>query len=332
MNTFVDVSALYLYNIAEQLRLYGAFNNQNSLLDGKLGVAIFLYRYSTIVNDNLYAQYADGILDDYITDLSALDININVVCEIGIGFQYISTHNYAELDDTFFEDIDQYVYNYVIKKTKGSDVLTQLHTASYLFFRKEEVLLCRILKKISIEIKKYLKTITTLETPFLQFSDNVLQFIIGFLCLCLSANYQENNVKSIITMLQKPIFRNTFIHNRNCYSIMFQYICNQLNIKQQLSISNQDFFKLKSENNSLQDLIIMNKYEMLYGFPIPQNLINDLSKVVDQELMIKDFMSILNIKNLCINKMPVGLAWLIMKQSEADANILHTIRNYVNNR
>ena len=102
-----------LLQIANTLLLNIQHLNKIGLLDGKLGIAIFLYHYGREFGKSTYNDYADELLDDVTTSLHA-GISVGFaggLSGIGWGINYLIANNFVEADpDEILAPIDDSIF------------------------------------------------------------------------------------------------------------------------------------------------------------------------------------------------------------------------------
>ncbi len=106
--------------IADVLLLNGSFTNDISLFNGKMGIAIFLYKYSAKEKQKIYEEYADELIDEICE-------NINLYCpndfEIGLsgigwGIEYLIKNKFIDTESKdILNEFDKVISqnNYTLK-------------------------------------------------------------------------------------------------------------------------------------------------------------------------------------------------------------------------
>ncbi|HEY4789522.1 MAG TPA: glycosyltransferase [Bacteroidales bacterium] len=99
----------YLKRIAQFLILKSSEINHLGLAKGKLGIAIFLYHYAKLANEDTYREIADELIEDVYQKaktIKTLDF-YNGLTGIGWGIEYLIRNGFIEADsDTTFAEID----------------------------------------------------------------------------------------------------------------------------------------------------------------------------------------------------------------------------------
>jgi hypothetical protein len=82
------------------------------LLNGKMGIAIFLYHYARYASQPVYSDQADELLDELFAALNTGSIPpllTNDVAGVGFGLDYLIKNHFIETDDKpdeLFKDTD----------------------------------------------------------------------------------------------------------------------------------------------------------------------------------------------------------------------------------
>jgi len=94
-----------------------------SLLEGKMGVAIFLYHYARYSGRTAYAKLADNLMSEIIESMSGHQISFaSGLSGIGWGIKHLLKENFIEGDDNILEDLDDCIVRY-IKAHTDEDML-----------------------------------------------------------------------------------------------------------------------------------------------------------------------------------------------------------------
>ncbi|HCC50778.1 MAG TPA: hypothetical protein DEQ30_00945 [Porphyromonadaceae bacterium] len=135
MNIDVTLIRQHLQYIAETLQKKAySLRNNTGLLQGKTGIALFLYLYADYMNDPAKTLFADELTDHiiaHITEHATLDYSTGLT-GFGVAIEYLIRKGYIEADaDEVLEDLDNLVNNYVHDR-KYIDILGP---GKYLAFR-----------------------------------------------------------------------------------------------------------------------------------------------------------------------------------------------------
>jgi hypothetical protein len=108
-----------LRRIARYLMLYGSFTDNISLLNGKMGFALFFYEYSRHSEKKLYKDFADELLREIYREINEhTPLNFrDGLCGIGWAIEYFLRNNYVEGDpDKVLEDIDKRIVEWDVRR------------------------------------------------------------------------------------------------------------------------------------------------------------------------------------------------------------------------
>ena len=118
INTKNEILPKLLVRIANVLLLNADFMESIGLKKGKMGAAIFFYRYNKFENDELYSGVAGELLDqvcDQIGQLNSEDMS-DGLAGIGFGLQHIIANGFVEADsDDVLREIDDQLNRILIK-------------------------------------------------------------------------------------------------------------------------------------------------------------------------------------------------------------------------
>jgi hypothetical protein len=107
-----------LNSITDELKLKIEHISNIGLINGKAGIAIFLFHYSKFVNDAQCHQIALKLLDDIIENITEdvpIDYN-NGLAGFGLTVEYLASESFIKIDtDEMLEDIDVILNYHLIK-------------------------------------------------------------------------------------------------------------------------------------------------------------------------------------------------------------------------
>lgn len=98
-----------LKHIADYQLLNGAFNPNPSLLNGKMGIALFFFLYAESTHNSWYEEFAGELLDDVCNNLHVnLPISfMDGLCGIGWGIEFMKHRGIIEGDtDEILREVD----------------------------------------------------------------------------------------------------------------------------------------------------------------------------------------------------------------------------------
>ena len=102
--------------IADWLLLNGTLTACPGLLHGKLGIAIFFFHYARFTGEELFDEYAWDLV---VAMQEQLHANYRPdyewgIAGIGVGIDYLIRSGLIEVDEDFFEDLDERMYRAVM--------------------------------------------------------------------------------------------------------------------------------------------------------------------------------------------------------------------------
>lgn len=104
-----------LNRIAQHHILYGSFNSDLGLFNGKMGIIIFFFHYSRYLKNSLYEHFAFDLLNDIIADIhNEMSICLSKgLCGIGWGINYLICNKFIEGDpNEILVDIDNKIMEF----------------------------------------------------------------------------------------------------------------------------------------------------------------------------------------------------------------------------
>lgn len=132
-----------LHSIATQLIYNDSFASDIGLYSGKMGMILFLFMYSRYINDSMYSDFANDLIDEIYED-----ININQpydfkdgISGICWGFLFLMQNNFVEAQESeVFCETDEYIMDSLSSATIKSEVNYHLlfeGLTNYFINRKE---------------------------------------------------------------------------------------------------------------------------------------------------------------------------------------------------
>jgi hypothetical protein len=118
-----------LNRLANVLLLNASFIDSPGLLNGKMGIAIFFYRYGRYSGNKVFTDYAGELIDEIYEEISkntTVDFT-NGITGIGWGIEYLVENKFVDADtDESLADIDKAVnsgiYNSSVLLDNGNDL------------------------------------------------------------------------------------------------------------------------------------------------------------------------------------------------------------------
>ena len=123
MSEFKEISILNpvdlrLRRIADVLHLNASFIDKPGLLNGKMGIAIFLYHYARKYGSEMYENYAGELIDEIYEEINPqtpVDFP-NGLTGIGWGIEYLVKNGFVEGDtDEALKEIDNAIYGSMLR-------------------------------------------------------------------------------------------------------------------------------------------------------------------------------------------------------------------------
>ena len=84
------------------------------LLEGKMGVAVFLYHYARYAGQTTYNHLADCLVDEIIESMEVSQVSCaNGLSGIGWGIKYLMKAHFIKSDDEVLEELDNRIIAYI---------------------------------------------------------------------------------------------------------------------------------------------------------------------------------------------------------------------------
>jgi hypothetical protein len=124
MSEFKEISILNpvdlrLRRIADVLHLNASFIDKPGLLNGKMGIAIFLYHYARKYQSEMYENYAGELIDEIYEEINPqTPVGFsNGLTGIGWGIEYLVRNGFVEADtDEVLNEMDSIIYREMLKQ------------------------------------------------------------------------------------------------------------------------------------------------------------------------------------------------------------------------
>jgi len=196
-----------LQSISHHLILHSSSINNIGLLEGKMGIAIFFYRYYKYTKKNLYRDFGGELIDEIYNEIhlySPLDF-INGLTGIAWGIEYLVRNKYVNADsDEVLEDLDKKILEWDVRRIMDTSLETGLTGLAYYIINRcsNRDNVCRSIDRM------YIVDLVTLLK--MELENNSLHFhVIEDLTAILSGN----KIMKIVNPLFKFYKNSNFIEN-----------------------------------------------------------------------------------------------------------------------
>jgi lantibiotic modifying enzyme len=150
-------------------------DNNQGLLNGNIGIAIFLYHVSRVIQNSGTEEMADNLLDKIFASLATTapsDFG-NGLAGIGWGIEYLVQNGFAECNtDEILDEVDTKVYKTLCDENLNSFELTNGLTGYLVYLNARlrnncdpQAMACRINKELLIHTINKLDEIVTSQFP-----------------------------------------------------------------------------------------------------------------------------------------------------------------------
>ncbi|MDR3062274.1 MAG: hypothetical protein LBU57_09215 [Dysgonamonadaceae bacterium] len=301
----------YLKQNADILIKYSSFISNIGLFNGKMGIAIFLYRYANYTKEKSYELYANELLDEIIDDLHAgMPVRIeDGLCGIRLGIEYLLKKKYINIDSNdLYVELDHFIENYELDDICERGAFAK---GMYWVLLKNQDLnsheFSNILDKLISELLKVNCEGTSLFPKMIQ----SLLFIVWS---CLQNEIQIEKIKSIFNELSIIIENKLFFEDfdGSVYMMFLLY----------KKISQLELFEKENNNNlpehipAFSDVLFVSKYILITDLDIsgtPDMFENKLVQIINDKDLIDELFYLTNINNLSLDHCLTGLGWSLLE-------------------
>jgi len=105
---------IVLQQIANTILLNVGKVHTIGLLDGKMGISLFLYHYAQINENKVYRDFADELLDEVFNGISVNTVSVNFsrgLTGIAWGIRYLTEKKFVDTDTDVLIDVDAFLRN-----------------------------------------------------------------------------------------------------------------------------------------------------------------------------------------------------------------------------
>lgn len=174
-----------LNQIANVLYINLQHMEENGLLKGKLGIAVFFYKYSRYTGNMMYANFADEILDYVLDGLKKKSVMnfAEGLSGIAWGIDYLMKNNFVDVDKDILNDIDQIVKEInIIDFSKELEYTLPLFSKGLYFIQRDNR---HEIRKTVFELNSFVEVNDTLPDVY---NESVLYF----LCKAIDLNIEKD--------------------------------------------------------------------------------------------------------------------------------------------
>lgn len=167
------------------------------LIEGKMGVAIFLYHSSRVLKSKVYEDAADNILDTVFGGFNSyVDTSFtNGLSGIGYGLNHLIKYKFIDADpDDLFIDVDNKIFSTLESNTHNFGGNTPLFLGIYIFDRLNNLDENPIFKSIFVRCKNFCES--TYNEKF-QFDEKTLLYLNSILYFLISIHEKGYYNKTI---------------------------------------------------------------------------------------------------------------------------------------
>lgn len=303
MKSINDNINKYLADVADLLRRYGCFMTGIGLTYGKMGVALFLYRYARSVNKSELTEYADEMLSEVIDDISrntSLDYDYGL-SGIGVAISYLLNNKYLDSEsEIILSQLDDLIMN---RSDNISDLYTLISIACYWNTRRASEQLEILMSKIHSMCKNriILENVPTKQQEMMR--SPTLFYVMN--TIILDKKNMVVSDRKIVDYLNSPKISKCINASRWCDKFIYKHYINDTII----SPSQDDI--------TFRDIITLSLKKMEFGISIPKNAyFEKIQEIMLDVNLLKQLIDLANIQSLGLGYNMSGLAWALLEYRE----------------
>ncbi len=192
-----------IVKIANLLIMIGNSFSTNGLLNGKMGMAIFLYHSSKITGDKAYHDIADQLIDEILEGLcSNMDLSFaNGLSGIAFGINHLIEHEFIDADpNDLFIDFDDKIFPEFMRLS-NSDLTKETPLFSYGLYLLERIKNQDVQPELEVLVTKSIEICKNTFERKIQLNDQSTLYInsvIYFLISLKKVGYSGNKINSLI--------------------------------------------------------------------------------------------------------------------------------------
>jgi len=183
-----------LLRIANTLILNTGKVDSIGLLDGKMGIALFLYHYSQINGNKVYRNFADELLGEilrWITNKNPTSVSfLYGLTGIAWGIHHLIVNKFVDADEDALEEVDT-----LLKNISHSDILTDIENECplyskgiYFMAKNDKEVINNVLQVLSQSLSQNIKVLP-------------LSYFNSILYMILHGNHPLENLTDLLKIL-----------------------------------------------------------------------------------------------------------------------------------
>ena len=224
---FKKVISNSLTRISNALLLNASFTDNIGLLNGKMGIAIFFFKYGEYTGNKIVTNYAGELIDEIYEDINTntpLDF-ADGLTGIGWGIEYLAANRFVDADtDEALAEIDKVVYDSIYSHPglleKGNDLfgygfysISRLHNHEKDFKESDTLINKEHLSHLTGKYETLLVHKGNPESDIRRLSAESINFILWFLLELERLDLFPSKVENVLKCLPEYIFKEEYYKN-----------------------------------------------------------------------------------------------------------------------
>jgi len=299
--------------LLKQIAKYAGFSPTPGLFDGKTGIAILLYHGSRCFHSSELELVADALIDDIIEEAEQIySLGFTKgLSGIAWAINHLMNNEFIDFDTIYFDDIDRILFcdEEVPRRIDNSEypflglyILSRYENSlnKNLWVGRASSYSNYMLKLIDVTGKNLFIRNRTLLTPFwyclLKWKEYNLPFM-----------HKDETIGQVVQSLKKITFKDTKTINSAFADQLFQTLL-QLEVSVQLP-----------EKLTITDINSIYFNQLLYSdilLPPKKILGESFSAIIEDKLLLKELLLLLNSKTIGLSHYISGFAWSLLQYNQ----------------
>ena len=288
----------YITSVGEHLMKYADFVPTYGLMDGKLGIALFLFICSSITKDDKFGAYANDLLDDIFENtalLDALDFDTGL-CGLSYGVKYLVTNGFVAPESMeVLTELDNHIFSLTISPNPNkiaSIALYWKHRDRLDYYRDYANRLAKYLCH-GLETKEF-----SVEEQF----SIIHELLIGYV----SGDYPvEEDAKRLYAIYSKTTSNSPHISLTWKDTYLREIIGRYFGSVGKTSTN----YSIK-----LRDLISLQRLHIRLNIPMPSEAAAKIESIVSDKDLLDEFITLSNPRTMNLSGNMLGFAWMLAEE------------------
>jgi hypothetical protein len=302
----------YFDRTADNLCRYAHLVKNPGLMNGKMGIALFLYRCGRLIDKPACELIAGELVDEALERLS-LDDPIDFdsgLCGIGYGVDYLIKNHYVEAESTeILEELNAHIASVTKKEDIGNKQL--LSAAKYWLKRGNRELFDENITRFTQSLTKAVEIAKTQQT-------NIEAYIIrNILTLLLFYAGIDREPGKDVRNLYEYMTKSDFMAGKLRVRWSDRYVLNKIHNLFGNNADESAGSSAQEDEIRLADLLRFRDYNMQCGFKIPIETHSKIQQLLNDEDLLEEWITLALPATMHINGYMAGFGWILLDSLDA---------------